>query len=90
MRVSRARSKRMVNKRYIKRWGTKAMPCQKEIDAGKKMPTRGPCTADSKWQVLFKGATEWVEICGDSADTALRSVGKNFSDIQDIKSCGTT
>jgi hypothetical protein len=66
------------------------MPSQKEIDSGKKLTQRGPSDALSKWLVLWKGDTQWHEIAGDSADHALRNVGKSFADIQDIKSCTNT
>jgi hypothetical protein len=61
------------------------MPSQKEIDAGKKLTERGPSDEGSKWLVQWKdNPTVWRAIFGDSADHALRLVGKSFADVHDI------
>lgn len=61
------------------------MPCQKELDADKKLTDRGPCDKSSQWLVMLKGETEWKDCTGDTAFSALESIGKSFADIKDMK-----
>lgn len=63
------------------------MPSQKELDNGKKLKSRGPAKPETKWRYRLRDNNDWMECYGDTADTALRSVGKSLGDIWDVEPC---